>query len=144
MSDVRNEALPISGRVLALAGAVGTAVMLGCLWFVPQTANATPGYASQTGFSCGRCHVSPSGGGPRTAFGEAFAANGHKVPGKDRKPRPGKPSPSQAAPAAVTAPVAPVFCGYYSTVCNPRYGEQPEFGYSNALTFKLYPQGREH
>ncbi len=45
-------------------------------------ANATPAYAQQTGLACGRCHTNPSGGGPRTAFGNAFAKNGHKVPGK--------------------------------------------------------------
>jgi hypothetical protein len=140
MSDVAKEAKPLSGRVLVLAGAAATAAMVGGLWLAPAPANATPGYASQTKLSCGRCHVSAGGGGPRTAFGNAFAANGHKVPGKDKKKSGGK--SSEAAPGAIpaAAPATPVFCGYYSTVCNPRYGEQPEFGYSNALTFKLYPQ----
>ena len=46
----------------------------------PGTAQATPAYASQTGLACGKCHVNPAGGGPNTAFGKAFAANGHKVP----------------------------------------------------------------
>jgi hypothetical protein len=45
---------------------------------------ALPAYAQQTGLPCGRCHVNPAGGGPNTAFGKAFAANGHKLPGKKK------------------------------------------------------------
>ena len=47
-------------------------------------AEATLVYAQQTGLPCGRCHVNPAGGGPNTAFGKAFAANGHKLPGKKK------------------------------------------------------------
>ena len=137
--------LPASG--FAIAAAIGGAVVLGGFWLAPQPVNATPAYASQTGLACGRCHVSAGGGGPRTAFGAAFAANGHKVPSAKDKPKSGaKPKsggkPSQAAPATVTTEtvVATPSCGYYSTVCNPRYGSVPEFGYSDALTFKLYPR----
>ena len=50
--------------------------------FSPHRAGATPVYAQQTGLPCGRCHANPAGGGPSTAFGKAFAANGHKLPGK--------------------------------------------------------------
>jgi hypothetical protein len=42
---------------------------------------ARPAYALRTGLPCGQCHINPAGGGPRTAFGKAFAANGHRVPG---------------------------------------------------------------
>ena len=49
-----------------------------------QTAHALPIYAQETGLPCGRCHVSPYGGGPRTAFGRAFAANGDRLPSGDR------------------------------------------------------------
>ena len=59
------------GFALLLAGAAVTAT--------PQQALATPQYAAQTGLPCGRCHVNPAGGGPRNAFGKAFAANGHKL-----------------------------------------------------------------
>jgi hypothetical protein len=41
-----------------------------------------PAYAASTGKACGACHVNPAGGGPRNAFGDAFAANGHKLPAK--------------------------------------------------------------
>jgi hypothetical protein len=46
----------------------------------PRQAQALPAYAAQTGLPCGKCHENPAGGGPRNAFGQAFAANGHKVP----------------------------------------------------------------
>ena len=49
---------------------------------VPKSAHALPAYAQQTGKACGACHKNPAGGGPRTSLGEAFAANGHKLPGK--------------------------------------------------------------
>jgi hypothetical protein len=50
----------------------------------PRSAEALPAYASQTGLPCGRCHVNSAGGGARTAFGNAFAANGHKLPSKKK------------------------------------------------------------
>lgn len=46
----------------------------------PQPADALPAYVQQTKLAYGRCHVSAAGGGALTAFGKAFAANGHKVP----------------------------------------------------------------
>lgn len=49
-----------------------------------ERANALPAYAQQTGLPCGRCHTNPAGGGARTAFGNAFAANGHKLPSKKK------------------------------------------------------------
>jgi hypothetical protein len=147
MSDRVVEVKSTPACILALAGAIGVGVMLGGLWLAPQPASATPAYASQTGLACGRCHVSAAGGGPRTAFGNAFAANGHKVPGAKGKQESGaKPKgakPSEPAPAAVTVDTAaPPGCGYYSALCNPTYGYQPQFGYSNALMFRIYPQGR--
>ncbi len=73
--------VPGFGYGLAL---IAGAVLFGALGIVPQRASATPQYASQTGLSCGRCHVNPAGGGPRNAFGKAFAANGHKLPSKKK------------------------------------------------------------
>jgi hypothetical protein len=66
--------LGIAVAALAVGGAFTIAV--------PKSATALPAYAASTGKACGACHTNPAGGGPRTAFGEAFAANGHKLPGK--------------------------------------------------------------
>ncbi len=47
-----------------------------------EAAQALPIYAARTGLPCGQCHINPEGGGPRTSFGRAFAANGHRLPGE--------------------------------------------------------------
>jgi hypothetical protein len=67
---------------LCLAVGAGAAILAGgtIALIAPSPAQATPAYASQTGLPCGKCHTNPAGGGPNTAFGKAFAANGHKVP----------------------------------------------------------------
>jgi mono/diheme cytochrome c family protein len=47
------------------------------LWMQPtSTTQALPEYAAQTGEPCSTCHVSPSGGGPRTPRGQAWVASG--------------------------------------------------------------------
>ena len=69
--------LKVLGAVVA-ALAVGGALTLA----TPKPAAALPAYAASTGKACGACHTNPAGGGARNAFGEAFAANGHKLPGK--------------------------------------------------------------
>jgi mono/diheme cytochrome c family protein len=100
----RRELKPVPGLVFGLAGALATACIAALTAFTaPQPADALPAYAQQTGLACGRCHVNPAGGGARTSFGNAFAANGHKVPSKGAKP--GKTSAKEGAPAA--APAAP-------------------------------------
>jgi len=69
---------------LKVLGAVAVALVVGgaMMVSVPKSAQALPAYAAQTGKACGACHQNPAGGGPRNAFGEAFAANGHKLPAK--------------------------------------------------------------
>ena len=76
---------PASGVTYGLAGIIAAILMVGsAISLAPRTASALPAYAQQTGLACGRCHVNPAGGGPNTAFGKAFAANGHKVPSKKK------------------------------------------------------------
>ncbi|MCL4530395.1 MAG: hypothetical protein M1282_13405 [Chloroflexi bacterium] len=41
-----------------------------------STSHALPEYAAQTGEPCSTCHVSPSGGGPRSPRGLAWVASG--------------------------------------------------------------------
>ncbi len=96
---------PVAGAAYGLAGAV--ALIVGLTAFTaPRPADALPAYAKQTGLACGRCHVNPAGGGARTAFGNAFAANGHKLPaaaGPGKKSaRGGASSPSAPAPPSVS------------------------------------------
>jgi hypothetical protein len=89
---------PLPGFVLALGGVIAIGAVVGGAWLAPQPASATPAYASQTGKSCGTCHVSKSGGGALTSFGKSFAANGHKLPAKGGS----KGKSSSAAPAETT------------------------------------------
>ena len=135
---------PSAGSVCALAATGAVALIVGCTAFVvPRPADALPSYAQQTGLACGRCHVSPAGGGPRTAFGNAFAANGHKVPTAAKPAKSGAsgatPSPGSTASQAPAAPAVTGGGGYYSSIVNPRFGYVPELGYSNGVFFRIYP-----
>jgi hypothetical protein len=114
---------------VAVLGAIALIVGLGALTD-PRPASALPAYAQQTHLSCGRCHVSPAGGGERNAFGKAFAANGHKLPSASK---PGKTGAVDAPPPSSSGSGG----GYYSSAVNPTYGFVPEFGYSNSLMFRI-------
>jgi len=72
-----------------MTATLARALMLAVTVFTPQGAKALPAYAARTGLACGQCHVDPGGGGPRNAFGRAFARNGHQIPGKGRWASPG-------------------------------------------------------
>lgn len=130
---------PLSGTVYALAATAAVALIVGfAAVVIPGPADALPSYAQQTGMACGRCHVSPAGGGQRTAFGNAYAANGHKVPSASKPAKSGASSGSTAAPTT-SGPVVTGGGGYYSSVVNPRFGYVPELGYSNSVFFRIYP-----
>jgi hypothetical protein len=97
---------PITGAVFVLAGAATAALVLGLAMVAsPRPADALPSYAQQTGLACGRCHVNPAGGGARTAFGKAFAANGHKVPAGAKGGTKSAAGGAPAAPVAVSSSV---------------------------------------
>jgi len=74
----------LATAALCLVVGVAAAIVTGgtITLVASNTAQAMPAYAAQTGLPCGKCHVNPAGGGQRTAFGKAFAANGHKLPKK--------------------------------------------------------------
>jgi hypothetical protein len=46
---------------------------------LPKAATAKPEFAAKTGFPCGQCHVSATGGGTLKPYGQAFKANGFEV-----------------------------------------------------------------
>jgi hypothetical protein len=104
----RHDLKPLPVSVCALAGGCAAALIMGlAAVIVPRPAGALPSYSQQTSLACGRCHVSPAGGGARTAFGNAFAANGHKVPAAGAKP--GKSSGGTTAPAPAAPPSVTVY-----------------------------------
>jgi hypothetical protein len=75
----------IRAETLAAASGLAFTVFLAAIAVLPlQALQARPIYARQTGLPCGQCHVNPAGGGPRNAFGRAFAARGHRLPGGTR------------------------------------------------------------
>jgi mono/diheme cytochrome c family protein len=77
----RSSALIPMTTILCGAAGLASAVLVAAaaVTLSPSQTLATPAYAAETALACGRCHVSAAGGGPNTAFGEAFAANGHKL-----------------------------------------------------------------
>lgn len=68
-------------KLTALMLAAGMAV-----WIFPRSVEATEKYAAQTGVPCAQCHVYPTGDARLTPFGEAFVANGFKLPANESKP----------------------------------------------------------
>ena len=69
---------------LKFLGALVGLVVIGCAFVVsaPRSANAKPEFAATTGKPCGTCHQNPAGGGALKPYGEAFKANGYKLPAK--------------------------------------------------------------
>src|SRR5499427_5195424 len=55
------------------------AASLAPLALLPAPGSGTPLYAARTGLACANCHFDPNGGGPRNAFGFAFAKNRHST-----------------------------------------------------------------
>jgi hypothetical protein len=61
-----------TAAVILIAGATSLTIS--------RPASATPAFATQTGKACGQCHEVVTGGGKLTPLGEAFKANGNKLP----------------------------------------------------------------
>jgi mono/diheme cytochrome c family protein len=79
---------PNTNRRYIVAG-VGTAALLlagvVCV-LAARPALATAQFAKDTGKACGACHTAAAGGGPLTAYGDKFHANGDKLPTSGGKP----------------------------------------------------------
>lgn len=82
MSSQEGSSISIPMRVVLGAAGVAAAIVIASavVTLSPRQAHALPAYTAQTKLPCGKCHVNPAGGGARNAFGDAFAANGHKLP----------------------------------------------------------------
>lgn len=65
--------------ILCLAGGLAAVIAASGMIMLasPKPASATPAIAAKTGYACGRCHTSPSGGGALTRFGHSWARH-HK------------------------------------------------------------------
>jgi len=70
-----NKAFGLTCSVAAAVVIAGAASLV-----ISQPAAATPEFAAQTKKACVECHTNPKGAGPLTAFGQAFKANGNKLP----------------------------------------------------------------
>ena len=64
---------------LRFVPALIVAASLAPLLLLPAPGSSTPLYATRTGLACVNCHFDPNGGGPRNAFGFAFAKNRHST-----------------------------------------------------------------
>ncbi len=71
------------GRMkLGSLAAFSAALLTGGLLMVwsPTSASAKAEFAASTGKPCAQCHQNPAGGGALKPYGEAFKANGFKLP----------------------------------------------------------------
>jgi mono/diheme cytochrome c family protein len=98
-----NMKINVVGLAVAALAAGGVLAVVSA----PRPAGALPQYAAQTGKSCGACHVNAAGGGPRNGFGQAFAANGHKLPtGATANKQKGPPATGASTATPAVAPVS--------------------------------------
>jgi len=74
---IQSAAACAAASLAAAILAIGTIVMA-----TPRAAQATQQFAAQTGLSCTQCHADMGTPSKLTDFGQAFQANGDKVPEK--------------------------------------------------------------
>jgi|ERR1035441_8407646 hypothetical protein len=73
----------------------GVLIVVAAASAVSRPAAATEKFAAQTGVPCAQCHEYPTGDMRLTPFGQAFVANGFKLP-----KTPSKPGPDESKPPA--------------------------------------------
>lgn len=71
-----------TGLPLAAGAAAGMLVAGMIVLSAPRPAQATPQFGTQTGLPCSQCHADLNAPTKLTDFGQAFHANGDKVPEK--------------------------------------------------------------
>ncbi len=94
---------------LAVVGVFGLITLIA----PPTPAHALPEFAARTGESCGTCHVSPGGGGPRTLRGMLWAARG-------------KPDQVPQLPNVLLAPGVQDGAELYDIACSACHGTKGE------------------
>lgn len=90
-------------KTCSTAGTLMALMLLAAAWIFPRSVGATEKYAAQTGVSCAQCHVYPTGDARLTPFGEAFIANGFKLPAKPPKPPVDNSKPPAKPPTATNS-----------------------------------------
>lgn len=65
-------------KIVALVAA--GAFIGGAMLVLPHSGAAKPEFAASTKKACGQCHQNPAGGGPLKPYGQAFKANGFRLP----------------------------------------------------------------
>lgn len=75
---------PIRSAILYLSAYLATAMVVAGLivLYAPRPAQATSQFATQTGLPCSQCHADLNTPAKLTDFGQAFHANGDKLPEK--------------------------------------------------------------
>ncbi|HUQ52455.1 MAG TPA: hypothetical protein VM692_09555 [Gammaproteobacteria bacterium] len=107
------------------------AALLACA-IAPSVATAEPYLAVESGLKCGNCHVNPSGGGKRNAFGTLYARNqlsAHAIDlAEGRKPWDGEVVSRWFA-------VGGDFRGGYSSVDVPGFAQQSDTDVTRATVY---------
>jgi hypothetical protein len=114
--------------------------LLALLASVPSNAIAEPYLAVESGLKCANCHLNPSGGGKRNAFGTLYARNQLSARAVDLVE--GR-SPWTGDVASRWLAVGADFRGGYESIDVPGSEEQSEWGTSRATVYaelRLVPQ----
>jgi hypothetical protein len=111
---------------------IAAAALLAACALAPNTATAEPYLAVESGLKCSNCHVNPSGGGKRNAFGTLYARNQLSARAVDlaegREPWDGEVASRWFA-------VGGDFRGGYSSVDIPGFDKQSDTDVSRATVY---------
>jgi len=114
--------------------------LLAALALLPGAATAEPYLAVEAGLKCSNCHVNPSGGGKRNAFGTIYARNQLSAHALDlvegRRPWTGDVSTRWLG-------VGADFRGGYESIDMPTTGDESEWAVSRSTVYaevRLLPQ----
>ena len=119
---------------------IAAALCLAALAIVPGLATAEPYLAVESGLKCASCHVNPSGGGKRNAFGTLYARN--EIAARTLELAEGR-APWTGDVVSRWLAVGADFRGGYSSVDIPGFPDQSETDVSRATVYaevRLLPE----